>query len=86
MSTPTEERSDLLIRNIWKQQTDVRTMKLDAPTNIHRKPEAVLFPMSVKRRNSSKPAWTKSSFVCLCDGVLGNEVASFEQSKLLSPK
>ena len=43
MSTPAEE---LLIRNIWKHQTDcildVRTTNLDAPSNIQRKPEAVL--------------------------------------------
>ena len=28
---------------------------LDARSNIHRKPEAVLLPMSAKRRNTSKP-------------------------------
>ena len=39
MSTPTEERGDILITNIWNHQTDcildVHTMNLDG--NIHRK-------------------------------------------------
>ena len=46
MSTLTEERGDLLIRNIWYHQTDcildMRIANLDAPSNIHRKLEAVL--------------------------------------------
>ena len=46
MSTLTEERGDLLIRNIWNHQTDifldVRITNLDAPSNIHRKQEAAL--------------------------------------------
>ena len=46
LSTPTEERDDLLIWNIWKRQTycilDVRITNLDAPSNILGKPEAVL--------------------------------------------
>ena len=46
MSTPTYERGDLLFRNIWKHPNgcilDVRITNLDAPSNIHRKPEAVL--------------------------------------------
>ena len=46
MSTPTEERGDLLIRSIWKHQTDcildVRITNIDTPSNIHRKSEAVL--------------------------------------------
>ena len=41
MSTPTEESTDLLIRNLWKHQTDcildVLITNLDAPSNIHRK-------------------------------------------------
>ena len=41
MSTPTEESGDLLIRNLWKHQTDcildVLITNLDAPSNIHRK-------------------------------------------------
>ena len=46
MSTPTEERGDLLILNLWKHQTDcildVCITKLKASSNIDRKPEAVL--------------------------------------------
>ena len=46
MSTPTEERGDLLIRNLWKHQTDcildVRISNLDAPSTIDRKPDAGL--------------------------------------------
>ena len=56
VSTPTEERGDLLIRNIWKHQTDcildVRITNLDAPSNIHRKPEAVL--LSHEREKKKK--------------------------------
>ena len=81
ISTLTEEQGDLRIRNIWKQQTDcildVRITNLDAPSNIHRKPEAALLTMSLKRRrNTSKHAWTQhrhfSPFVFSSDGVLGN--------------
>ena len=55
MSTPTEERGDLLIRDITDCILDVRITSLDAPSNIHRKPEAVFFPRRAKsRRNSSK--------------------------------
>ena len=46
ISTPTEERGDLLTRNLWKHPRDcildVCITNLDAPSNIHRKPEAVL--------------------------------------------
>ena len=46
MSTPTEKRSDLQIRNIWKHQTDGILEQIitndDAPSNMHREPEAVL--------------------------------------------
>ena len=46
MSTPAEERGDLPIITIWKHQTgcilDVRITNLDAPSNIHWAPEAVL--------------------------------------------
>ena len=46
MYTPTEERGDLLILNIWKDQTDcildARITNLDEPSNISsEKPEAV---------------------------------------------
>ena len=45
MSTPTEERGDHVIRNLWKHQTDcildVRITNLDAPS-IQSKAEAVL--------------------------------------------
>ena len=45
MSTPAEERGDLLISNLWKHQNDcfleVRTTDLDVPSNIHRKPEVL---------------------------------------------
>ena len=62
MSTPAE---DLLIRNIWKHQPDcildVRITNLDAPSNFHRKLEAVLLSMNAKRRrHTSKPAWTSA--------------------------
>ena len=46
MSTPTEERGDPQIRDLWKHQIDcildVRITNLDAPSNIYKKPEAVL--------------------------------------------
>ena len=46
MTTPTEKRGDILLRNIWKQQDDctldVRITYLYAPSKIHRKSEAVL--------------------------------------------
>ena len=46
MSKSTEERGDLLIRNIWKRQADcildMPITNLDATSNIHRQPEAVL--------------------------------------------
>ena len=65
MSTSTDELGDLLIRNIWKHQTDCtldpRITNIDTPSSIHRKPEAGLFPMNVKfGRNTSKPAWTNA--------------------------
>ena len=60
MSTPTEERGDLLIRNIWKHQTDcildVRITNLDAPSNIHRKPEAILLFHPIEREKIQTPA------------------------------
>ena len=56
MSTPTEERGHLQIGNIWKHQTDcildVRITNLDAPSNIHRKLEAVL--LSHEREKKKK--------------------------------
>ena len=55
MSTPTEERGDILNRNIWKHLTvcilDVRITNLDAPSNIHRKPEAVLLSHEREKKN-----------------------------------
>ena len=46
-STPREKRGDLLIRNIWKHQTDcildVLVTNLDT-SNIHRKAEGPSFP------------------------------------------
>ena len=57
MSTPTEARGDLVIRNIRKDQTDwildVRITNRDAPSNIHRKPEAVL--LSHEREKKELP-------------------------------
>ena len=55
MSTPTEEeRGALLIRNLWKHQTDcmldVQITNLDAPSNIHRKPEAVLLSQEREKK------------------------------------
>ena len=56
MSAPSEERGDLLIRNFWKHPTDyildVRITNLDAPSNIPRKPEAVL--LSQERETKKK--------------------------------
>ena len=46
MSTPEEERVDLLFRNICKHAIDCilygRITNLDAPSNNHRKPKAAL--------------------------------------------
>ena len=45
MTTPTEKRGDILLRNIWKQDDcilDVRITYLYAPSKIHQKSEAVL--------------------------------------------
>ena len=74
MSTPTEERGDLLIRNLWKHQTDclldVRITNLLATSNIHRKPEEGLLShvqACLDQRRHIAP------FVVSCDGVLGNE-------------
>ena len=46
MSTTKVERGDLRFKIMWKQQTncilDLHITNLDAPSNLHRKPEAVL--------------------------------------------
>ena len=59
MFTPTEERGDLQIRNLWKHQTDcimdVRITNVDAQSNIHRKPEAVLLSQERQKKKTSKP-------------------------------
>ena len=82
MSTPTEERGDLLIRNLWKHQTDcildVRITNLDAPSNIHRKPESVLLSHEREKKKKYLQACLDqrrhfSPFVVSCDGVLGKE-------------
>ena len=92
MSTLTEERGDLLtlIRNKWKHQTDcildVRILNLDAPSNIHRKPEAVLlYHEREKRKKYLQPFLDQrrhfSLFVISCDGVLGNEAKVVSTAK-----
>ena len=75
LSTPAEERGDILIRNIWKHQTDcildVHITNLDAPSNVHRKPEAVLLPHKCEIRNTSKPVWTSTiTFLLLWSHVM----------------
>ena len=65
MSTPAEERGDLLVRFLWKHQTDCI---LDVRTTAQ--------SSAKRRRATSKPACTSASFspfVVSCDGVLGNE-------------
>ena len=79
MSTPTEESTDLLIRNLWKQQTDcildVLITNLDAPSNIHRKRDAVLLSHDKKYLQACLDQRRQfSPFVVSCDGVLENEV------------
>ena len=44
-----------------------KSFKIDAPSNIHRKPEAVLLSMSLDQHPHFSP------FVVSCDGVPGNE-------------
>ena len=75
MSTPTEDRGDLLIRKLWKHQTDgildVRITNLDTPSSIHRKPESDLLSHErERRRNTFKSASTNtvisSLFVVSC--------------------
>ena len=78
ISTPTEERGDLLIRNIWKQQTDcildVRITNLDtAPSNIHRNQEAVLRSHEREKKTKYLQRRHVSPFVVSTDGVLENE-------------
>ena len=65
ISTPTGELGDLLIRCIWNHQTvvrcfwnhqtacilDMRISNLDAPSNIHWKPEAVLLSHEREMKN-----------------------------------
>ena len=79
MFTPTEERGDLIIRNVWKHQSDcfldVRITNLDAPSNIHRRPEAVHEREKKKKYLQSCLDQRRhfSAFVVPCDAVLGNE-------------
>ena len=82
LSTPTEERGDQLIRNIWKYQTDcildVHITNLDAPSNIHRKPEGVLHSREREKKKKYLQACLDqnrhfSPFGVSCDGMLGNE-------------
>ena len=82
MYAPTEARDDILLRNIWKHQTDcildVRITNLDAPSNIHRKPEAVLLSQEREKKKKYLQACLDqrrhfSPLVVSCDGVLGNE-------------
>ena len=57
MSTPTEKRVDLLIRNLWKIK-HIAFWTMNPPTfNGNRKQS--FFPVSAtRRRNTSKPVWT----------------------------
>ena len=83
MSTLTEERGDLLtlIRNKWKHQTDcildVRILNLDAPSNIQRKPEAVLLSREREKKKYLQACLDLrrhfSPFVVSCAGVLAHE-------------
>ena len=84
MSTPTEERGDLLIRYLWKHQTDC-ILDMRIPSNIHWNRKQSFFPMSAEnRRNTPKPAWDQRShfspFVISCDGVLGNKAKGVLQN------
>ena len=89
MSTATEERGDLLIRNIWKHKADcildVRITNLDAPSKIHRKPEAVLLSHEREKKKYYLQGCLNqrrhfSPFVISCDGVLGNEAKEVLQN------
>ena len=91
MSTQTEERSDQLTasRNNWKHQTDcildVRITNLDAPSNIHRKPETVHLSREREKKKKYLQACLDqrrhfSPFVVSCDGVLGNEAKVVQQN------
>ena len=85
ISTPTEDRGDLLMRNIWKHQTDcildVRiTKNLDAPSNIRRQLEAFLLSNEREKKKKYLRGCLDqrrhfSPFVVssACDGVFGNE-------------
>ena len=85
MSTPTKERGDLLIRTIWKHQTDC-ILAVRTPYEPRRSIQHSLetgsrpfFPMSVKSNEiplglpGSTPSLHFAPFVVSCDGVLGNE-------------
>ena len=80
MST-TERRGNLLEISGNNNQTDcildVRITNLDAPSNIHRKPEAVLSHEREKKKKYLQASLDQrhhfSPFVVSCDGVLGNE-------------
>ena len=59
MTSPTEQRGDLLVRNLWKHQTgcimDVRITNLDTPSNLHRKAEAVLLSHEHEKKKKIPP-------------------------------
>ena len=88
-SPQTEERGDLLIRNLWKRQTDcildVRVTNLDAASNIHRKSELVLLSHEREKKKKYLQACLDqrrhfSPFVVSCDGLLGKEARSVLQN------
>ena len=88
-STQTEERGDLLIRNLWERQRDcildVRVTNLDAASNIHRKSEAVLLSHEHEKKKKYLQACLDqrhhfSPFVVSCDGMLGKEAKSVLQN------
>ena len=60
MSKPTDERGNLRIWKLRKHQTDciqdVRITNLDAPSNIHRKPEAVLISHEREKKKEIPPS------------------------------
>ena len=53
MSTPAEERGDLLVRFLWKHQTDcILDVRTTAQSNIHRKLEAVFLSHEREKKKS----------------------------------
>ena len=78
MSTSTEERGDQLIRNLCEHQTDcileVRITNLDAPSNIHRKPQTFIRSHEREKKKKYIDAYQYqrrhvSPFAVSCDGV-----------------